>query len=110
MSNTCEITGFTNSQQERWALTHGHLTSNQKVQTHKITSAVSEKLSKQVLEFISNQEISKSITARKEGIIKDLKKRFDIKFRGSKLTTFGSSESGLGLRNGDVDLCLEFTG
>ena len=86
------------------------MTSNQKSQTDKVSSAVSEKLSKEVLQFISNQEISKSITARKEGIIKDLKKRFDIKFRGSRLTTFGSSESGLGLRNGDVDLCLEFTG
>lgn len=110
MSKTCEITGFTNSQQERWALTHGQLTSNSKSQTSEISSTVSEKLSKEVLQFISSQEVSKSITARKEGIIKDLKKRFDIKFRGSKLTTFGSSKSGLGLRNGDVDLCLEFTG
>ena len=110
MSKTCQETGFTASQQAKWPLTHSSLTNGLDEKSQVIPDSVSGKLSKDVLDFISHQEISKKLSERKDGIINHLKRRFDSKFRGSKLTTFGSSESGLGLKNGDVDLCLEFNG
>ena len=110
MSKICEITGLTQSQQDKWPLSHSLMIGESKLKMENISASSTEELSKDILEFVSKQEVSKSVTERKEGIIKHLKRRFDIKFRGSKLTTFGSSKSGLGLRNGDVDLCLEFSG
>lgn len=110
MSTICEITGLTQSQQDKWPLSHALMIGESKLKMENISSSSTEELSNDILEFVSKQEVSKSVTERKEGIIKHLKRRFDIKFRGSKLTTFGSSKSGLGLRNGDVDLCLEFNG
>ena len=110
MSKNCEITGFTAYQQDKWPLTHALLIDKSELRTERISTSIKEDLSNEIVKFVSNQEISKKVTERKEGIIKHLKRRFDIKFRGSSLTTFGSSQSGLGLRNGDVDLCLEFSG
>ncbi len=109
MSKTCQETGFTASQQAKWPLTHSSLT-NSLEKSQVIPDSVNEQLSKDILELISEQEISKKLSERRDGIINHLKRRFDSKFRGSKLTTFGSSESGLALKNGDVDLCLEFNG
>ena len=110
MSKTCEITGLTESQQDKWPLTYSLLTSDSKQNSSEISSSNCEQLSKDVLDFVSNQEISKNLTERREGIINHLKRRFDSKFRGSRLSAFGSSKSGLGLKNGDIDLCLEFNG
>tara|TARA_B100001564_G_scaffold70502_1_gene55950 strand:+ start:5942 stop:8020 length:2079 start_codon:yes stop_codon:yes gene_type:complete len=110
MSKTCEITGLTKSQQEKWPLTYSLLTSDSKQKSSEITNSNCDELSKDVLDFVSKQEISKDLTERREGIINHLKKRFDSEFQGSKLSAFGSSKSGLGLKDGDVDLCLEFNG
>ena len=110
MPKTCQETGFSASQQAKWPLTHSSLTNGLEGKSQVIPDSVNEQLSKDILELTSEQEISKKLSERKDGIIKHLKRRFDSKFRGSKLTTFGSSESGLGLKNGDVDLCLEFNG
>ena len=110
MPKNCQETGFSASQQAKWPLTHSSLTNGLEGKSQVIPDSVNEQLSKDILELISEQEISKKLSERKDGIIKHLKRRFDSKFRGSKLTTFGSSESGLGLKNGDVDLCLEFNG
>ena len=110
MPKTCQETGFSASQQAKWPLTHSSLTNGLEGKSQLIPDSVNEQLSKDILELTSEQEISKKLSERKDGIIKHLKRRFDSKFRGSKLTTFGSSESGLGLKNGDVDLCLEFNG
>ena len=111
MSSRCDKTGFTDSQQKRWALFHKMATGgSQDIEPRDIDQSKIEKLSKDITEFSAGQTISKEIEERKMGIIKHLKRRLDMKFRGSKLSTFGSSESGLGLQNGDIDLCLEFKG
>ncbi len=47
---------------------------------------------------------------RRNGIIKHLNKILTNKFHNSKLSSFGSFESGLSLSFGDIDLCLEFDG
>ena len=111
MSTKCEKTGFSVKQQERWPFLHKLLIDESDISDEKlISSELTDKLSKDITDFTGKQKISKEISDRKNGLIKHLKRRFDMKFRGSKLTTFGSSESGLGLQNGDVDLCLEFKG
>ena len=110
MSQTCQMTGLSQVQQDKWPLYHALMIGKSNLNIKGISYSKTEVLTKEIIKFVSEQEVSKSVTERKEGIIKHLKRRFDIKFRGSKLTTFGSSMSGLGLRNGDVDLCLEFNG
>ena len=62
MSKTCEITGLTESQQDKWPLTYSLLTSDSKQNSSEISSSNCEQLSKDVLDFVSNQEISKNLT------------------------------------------------
>ena len=107
MEQICKITGMSISQQKKWPLFHSLLTDNLVINRAEISI---DKLSKEIMHFCSQQETTDEIQERKEAIISHLKKRFNRKFNGSKLTAFGSSESGLGLKNGDIDLCLEFKG
>jgi len=107
MEQICKITGMSMAQQKKWPLFHSLLTDNLVINRAEISI---DKLSKEIMHFCSQQETTDEIQERKEAIINHLKKRFNRKFNGSKLTAFGSSESGLGLKNGDIDLCLEFKG
>ena len=54
------------------------------------------------------REVSPSDVERKQrrGIVKHLKRVLERQVRGSALHPFGSAETGLVLRRGDVDLCL----
>ena len=47
-----------------------------------------------------------STIKRRESLIRHLQKIFSTRFKGCDLQAFGSSQTGLNLRNGDVDLCL----
>ena len=67
-------------------------------------------LDTEINKFVSSQNTSDNLLKRRNGIIKHLTKVLTNKFRGSKVTTFGSFESGLSLINGDIDLCLQFNG
>ena len=67
-------------------------------------------LDKQIQQFIDEQKITKPLINRRNGIIKHLRKILTNKFQNSKLSSFGSFESGLSLSFGDIDLCLEFDG
>ena len=107
MKENCKVTGMKPSQQKKWPLFHSFLIDDFVINAVNVSS---DKLSKDIMQFCSHQETSDDIQERKRGIINHLKKRFNRKFHGSKLTAFGSSESGLGLKNGDIDLCLEFNG
>ena len=107
MEQICKITGMSMAQQKKWPLFHSLLTDKLVINRAEIST---DKLSKEIMQFCSRQETTDEIQERKDAIISHLKKRFNRKFNGSKLTAFGSSESGLGLKNGDIDLCLEFKG
>ncbi len=107
MEHICKITGMNSSQQKKWPLFHSLLTGNLVRNEIELSS---DKLSEEIMQFCSLQETTDEIQERKAAIINHLKKRFNRKFSGSKLTAFGSSESRLGLKNGDIDLCLEFKG
>ena len=67
-------------------------------------------LETELLKFVSSQKVSEHLLKRRNGITKHLTKVLTNKFRGSKVTTFGSFQSGLNLTNGDIDLCLQFNG
>lgn len=67
-------------------------------------------LDAEIQKFSSSQKSSDSLLKRRNGITKHLTKVLTNKFRGSKVSTFGSFESGLSLINGDIDLCLQFSG
>ena len=69
-----------------------------------------ETFNAQLSTFTQQQEITKALVQRRNGIIKHLTKILTNKFINAKLTSFGSFESGLSLTNGDIDLCLEFDG
>ena len=76
----------------------------------KIDSNYLSKLESQLTLFAESQKITKPLIQRRNGIIKHLRKILTNKFTNSKLSSFGSFESGLSLSNGDIDLCLEFDG
>ena len=76
----------------------------------KINSDYISKLESQLIQFVESQKITKPLIQRRNGIIKHLRKILTNKFINSKLSSFGSFESGLSLSNGDIDLCLEFDG
>ncbi len=65
-------------------------------------------LEQQIQQFVEAQKITKPLINRRNGIIKHLSKILTNKFQNSKLSSFGSFESGLSLSFGDIDLCLEF--
>ena len=67
-------------------------------------------LESELVKFVSSQKVSENLLKRRNGITKHLTKVLTNKFRGSKVTTFGSFQSGLNLTNGDIDLCLQFNG
>ena len=67
-------------------------------------------LESELVKFVSSQKVSENLLKRRNGITKHLTKVLTNKFRGSKVTSFGSFQSGLNLTNGDIDLCLQFNG
>ena len=67
-------------------------------------------LETELAKFVSSQKVSENLLKRRNGITKHLTKVLTNKFRGSKVSTFGSFQSGLNLTNGDIDLCLQFNG
>jgi len=67
-------------------------------------------LETELVKFVSSQKVSENLLKRRNGITKHLTKVLTNKFRGSKVSTFGSFQSGLNLTNGDIDLCLQFNG
>ena len=66
MSTICEITGLTQSQQDKWPLYHALMIGESKLKMENISSSSTEELSNDILEFVSKQEVSKSVTERKE--------------------------------------------
>ncbi len=107
MSDKCEITGLSQEDASRFQYLHSHL-----IGTLEISEPSSEILagfSKPLQNTISSHSIHSSEVRRKESLFNHLKKSVASKFEGSKLSAFGSAESGLSLKGGDFDLCLQIT-
>ena len=105
MSDNCEVTGLSQENVSRFQYLHSHLTGT--LDIAEPSSDVLAGFAKPLQNTISSHSIHNSEVKRKEGLFNHLKKSIASKFGGSKLSTFGSAESGLSLKGGDFDLCLQ---
>ena len=105
MSDSCEITGFSKSDIEKYSYLHKYLTNKEKIEFQ--TPENLEGFIKPLQNTVSANRIHSSETKRRESLLKHLEKSIASKFENSKLSTFGSVESGLSLKGGDFDLCLQ---
>ncbi len=105
MSDNCEVTGLSQENVSRFQYLHSHLTGA--LEIAEPSSDVLAGFAKPLQNTISSHSIHNSEVKRKESLFNHLKKSIASKFEGSKLSTFGSAESGLSLKGGDFDLCLQ---
>jgi len=111
VSDECEITGFTPQQQQRWPLVHQHLCKQLELPTGEaIPAEALQQLSQDFENILKTQSPNKSALKKRDGLYEHLKRSIEKRFKGSSLRRFGSSESGLSLAQGDLDLCLLFDG
>ena len=107
MSDRCDVTGLSKENMSKLQYLHSHLTGSLE-----IAEPSAEALSgfnKPLQNTISSHAIHNSEVKRKESLLNHLKKSIASKFEGSQLSAFGSAESGLSLKGGDFDLCLQIS-
>ena len=105
MTERCEITGLSKEDSNLYQYLHSQL-----IGELKLVSPSDETLngfSKPLANTVSNHAVHKGDKKRKDGLFQHLEKSVASKFANSKLSVFGSSESGLALKSGDFDLCLQ---
>ena len=107
MSDSCEITGLSPENVKKFSYLHAHITNNKEITSP--SEDILEGFSKPLENTVSFNKIHNSETKRRESLFKHLEKSIASKFEGSKLTAFGSAESGLTLKGGDFDLCLQIS-
>ena len=111
MSDECEITGFNPQQQLRWPLVHQYLCEKLELPNgDDIPAEALQQLSLDLENVLKTQSPNKSALKKRNGLYEHLKRSIEKRFKGSSLRRFGSSESGLSLAQGDLDLCLLFDG
>ena len=92
----------TSSFEENWPEVHRQLNSEKDEKTVLEGKYLDASIAKNLKTHKENDSTKK----RRDGLIRHLQKIFSTRFKGSNLQAFGSSQTGLNLRNGDVDLCL----
>ena len=105
MSDNCEVTGMSQENVSKFQYLHSHLTGTLEIEQP--SSDVLTRFAKPLQNTIASHSIHNSELRRKESLFNHLKKSIASKFQGSKLSAFGSAESGLSLKGGDFDLCLQ---
>jgi len=111
MSDECEITGFNPQQQLRWPLVHQYLCDQLELPNgDAIPAETLQQLTQDLETVLKTQSPNKSALKKRNGLYEHLKRSIEKRFKGSTLRRFGSSESGLSLAQGDLDLCLLFDG
>jgi DNA polymerase sigma len=103
MSSACEITGLSEEQIAQWPHIHAVLTGGELPAQAESVGAYSKDLDS----TIASHRQGKGEEKRREGLITHLERSLTTRFKGSKLIAFGSSKTGLSLKGGDLDLCLE---
>lgn len=111
MSDECKVTGFTPQQMARWPHVHKHLTRTLELPN---LESISEEVILNIGEGIEAMLKTEGPTAKqlkaRAGLFQHLKRTLERRFKNATLQQFGSSESGLTLQAGDLDLCLQFKG
>ena len=105
MTDFCEITGLSSENSEKFNYLHHYITNSKEIATP--DNDVLKGFIKPLENTVSANKIHNSDTKRRESLFKHLEKSIASKFDDSKLTVFGSVESGLSLKGGDFDLCLQ---
>ncbi|RJU86889.1 MAG: hypothetical protein DWC02_03830 [Candidatus Poseidoniales archaeon] len=105
MSKRCDITGLSEEDANLFNNLHAYLTNKLELKTPEQDSIAS--YVKPLENTISRNRINKGDEKRKENLLKHLQKSVASKFQNSTLSPFGSAESGLSLKSGDFDLCLQ---
>lgn len=104
MSKRCEITGLSLKDCENWANLHSKHTGTYECQTP--SDEMMFAFDKDLENTVSNNRFSKIDLKRRNSLFGHLEKSIVPKFNNSSLAAFGSSETGLSLKRGDLDLCL----
>ena len=105
MSSVCEITGLSEENVAKLSYLHRYL-----VTGNEVPSPDEKALNgfiKPLENTVSSNRIHNSEQKRKDSLLKHLEKSIASKFEGAKISPFGSAESGLSLKGGDFDLCLQ---
>tara|TARA_B100000767_G_scaffold274841_1_gene309214 strand:+ start:2135 stop:4225 length:2091 start_codon:yes stop_codon:yes gene_type:complete len=105
MSERCEVTGLSEEDMNFFNYLHQYITGKLELSTSSNQSLTS--FDKPLERTVSNHHLGTGDMKRKDSLIKHLDKSISSKFNGSKLSAFGSAESGLSLKTGDLDLCLQ---
>ena len=105
MIQPCEITGFSKDNVEKFSYLHEYITQDKKIPIPDDDSL--NGFVKPLENTVSSNKIHNSEQKRRDSLFKHLEKSIASKFEGSKLSPFGSAESGLSLKGADLDLCLQ---
>ena len=105
MSDSCDITGMSSELSSELPDLHSLLVD--KMELSVPSNEILTGFAKPLQNTVSNNGVNKGETKRRTSLMNHLEKTIASKFKGSKLTSFGSSETGLSLKGGDLDLCLQ---
>ena len=105
MSKPCDITGLSAEDINLFGYLHSQIIGEIELSEPSKDSLTG--FEKPLQRTVSNHRFNTGDLKRKESLVNHLEKSITSKFKGSKLTAFGSSESGLSLKTGDLDLCLQ---
>ena len=107
MIQPCEITGLSEENVAKLSYLHKYITTDIEIPNPDEKSL--NGFIKPLENIVASNRIHSSEKKRKESLLKHLEKSIASKFEGSKLSPFGSAESGLSLKGGDFDLCLQIS-
>ena len=105
MTSRCEITGLSESDSKMFEYLHAYLVGD--LEINRPDSQTLAGFSKPLLNTATYNTTHKGELKRREGLFNHLEKSIASKFKNSKLSVFGSAESGLSIKGGDYDLCLQ---
>ena len=107
MSGECPTTGFDHAQQNRWPYVHQFLCDKLELgEQDAFDAEFLARFSQEIDSCIEKSKPSESTRKRRKSLFQHLQRTIEHRFKGSTLRQFGSSESGLSLSHGDLDLCL----
>lgn len=104
MSERCEITGMSKEDCNNWPDLHSKITGDLVIK--EASDQIIKSFDKPLNNIVSNNSSNKNNSKRRSGLFRHLEKSIISKFKDSTMVTFGSSETGLSLKKGDLDLCL----
>lgn len=105
MSEACEITGLSPENIEKFRYLHDYITKGTEIPIP--DNDILKGFIRPLESVVNSNKIHNSDVKRRQSLLKHLEKSISSKFEGSVLSPFGSMESGLALKGGDFDLCLQ---